>query len=143
MNIWQVLLIDHCCSFGLQPQNSSVKSVGKSQSCALGNSPGRVFLGCLLGFFTVCPNTWLSKTPTSVKLQSNIAELCPALVTYSPTNHNQSVSQSGWVMDVIMSLIPLVTHGYPGYLETWCKVHHKLQNATKGVGLTFTWRYEA
>ena len=72
-----------------------------------------------------------------------MAELCPALVTYSPTNHNQSVSQSGWVMDVIMSLIPLVTHGYPGYPETWCKVHHKLQNATKGIGPTFTWGYEA
>ena len=35
-----------------------------------------------------CPNTWLPKTLTSVQLQPIIAELCPAMVTYSPSNYS-------------------------------------------------------
>ena len=35
-----------------------------------------------------CSNTWLPKTLTSVELQPIIAELCPAMVTYSPSNHS-------------------------------------------------------
>ena len=35
-----------------------------------------------------CPNTWLPKTLTSVQLQPIIAELCPAMATYSPSNHS-------------------------------------------------------
>ena len=31
---------------------------------------------------------WLPKTFTSVQLQPNIAELWPAIVTYSPSNHS-------------------------------------------------------
>ena len=34
------------------------------------------------------PNTWLPKTLTSVQLPPIIAELCPAMVTYSPSNHS-------------------------------------------------------
>ena len=33
-----------------------------------------------------CPITWLPKTLASVQLQPNIAKLCPAMVTYSPSN---------------------------------------------------------
>ena len=35
-----------------------------------------------------CPNTWLPKKLTSLHLQPIIAELCPAMVTYSPSNHS-------------------------------------------------------
>ena len=35
-----------------------------------------------------CPNTWLPKTLTSVQLQPIITELCPAMVTYSPSNYS-------------------------------------------------------
>ena len=37
---------------------------------------------------TARPNTWLPKTLTSVQLQPNIADLCPAMVTYSSSNHS-------------------------------------------------------
>ena len=35
-----------------------------------------------------CPITWLPKTLASVQLQPNIAKLCPAMVTYSPSNQS-------------------------------------------------------
>ena len=34
------------------------------------------------------PNTWLPKTLTSVQLQPIIIQLCPAMLTYSPSNHS-------------------------------------------------------
>ena len=35
-----------------------------------------------------CPNIWLPKTLISVQLQPNLAEHCPAMVTYSPSNQS-------------------------------------------------------
>ena len=50
-----------------------------------------------------CPNTWLPKTLTSVQLQPNIAELCPAMVTYSPSNHSSQYKHRMLFMSLELS----------------------------------------
>ena len=52
-----------------------------------------------------CPNTWLPKTLTSVQLQPNIAELCPAMVTYSPSNHSPQHKNIGLFLSLVSSEI--------------------------------------
>ena len=50
-----------------------------------------------------CPNTSLPKTLTSVQLQLNIAELCPAIVTYSPSNHSLQYNNTRLFLFIIFS----------------------------------------
>ena len=50
-----------------------------------------------------CPNTWLPKTLTSVQLQPIIAELCPAIVTYSPSNHSPQYKNIKLFLSLVLS----------------------------------------
>ena len=50
-----------------------------------------------------CPNAWLPKTLTSVQLQPIIAELCPAMVTYSPSNHSPQYKNIKLVLFLVLS----------------------------------------
>ena len=55
-----------------------------------------------------CPNTWLPKTLTSVQLQPIIAELCPAMVTYSPSIHSPQYKNIILFMFLVLSKLILV-----------------------------------
>ena len=50
-----------------------------------------------------CPNIWLPKTLTSVQLQPNIAEHCPAMVTYSPSNHSPQCKKKRRFLFLVLS----------------------------------------
>ena len=50
-----------------------------------------------------CPKTWLPKTLTSVQLQPIIADLCPAMVTFSPSNHSPQYKNIKLCLSLVLS----------------------------------------